>query len=47
VGGLKAFHPEGELATARAARAKKTVQMLSTQTSTAVEEDVLQIFFRR
>ena len=32
------FHPEGELATARAARAKKTVQMLSTQTSTSVEE---------
>jgi len=38
VAGQKAFHPEGELATARAARAKKTVQMLSTQTSTAVED---------
>jgi 4-hydroxymandelate oxidase len=38
VAGLKAFHPEGELAAARAARAKKTVQMLSTQTSTPVEE---------
>ena len=38
VAGLKAFHPEGELATARAARAKKTVQMLSTQTSTPVED---------
>jgi 4-hydroxymandelate oxidase len=38
VAGLKAFHPEGELATARAARAKKTVQMLSTQSSTPVED---------
>jgi 4-hydroxymandelate oxidase len=38
VAGLKAFHPEGELAAARAARAKKTVQMLSTQTSTPVED---------
>jgi 4-hydroxymandelate oxidase len=32
------FHPDGELATARAARAKKTFQMLSTQTSTSVED---------
>lgn len=38
VGSQKAFHPEGELATARAARAKKTMQMLSTVTSTPVEE---------
>src|SRR5689334_23033004 len=38
VAGQKAFHPEGELATARAARAKKTVQMLSTQTSIPVED---------
>ena len=30
VGSQKAFHPEGELATARAAKAKKTMQMLST-----------------
>ena len=34
----KAFHPEGELATARAAKAKKAVQMLSTVTSTSVED---------
>ena len=33
-----AFHPEGELATARAARNKQTVQMLSTVTSHSVEE---------
>ena len=38
VGSQKAFHPEGELATARAAKAKKTMQMLSTVTSTPVEE---------
>lgn len=38
VGSQKAFHPEGELATARAAKAKKTVQMLSTVTSTPVED---------
>lgn len=38
VAGQKAFHPEGELATARAARAKKTVQMLSTQSSISVED---------
>jgi isopentenyl diphosphate isomerase/L-lactate dehydrogenase-like FMN-dependent dehydrogenase len=34
----KAFHADGELATARAARAKNAVQMLSNTTSTAVEE---------
>lgn len=38
VGSQKAFHPEGEIATARAAKAKKTVQMLSTVTSVPVEE---------
>ena len=38
VGSQKAFHPEGEIATARAARAKKTMQMLSTVTSVPVEE---------
>ena len=38
VGGHKMFHPEGELATARAARAKNTLQILSTQTSTSVED---------
>lgn len=38
VGSQKAFHPEGEIATARAAKAKKTMQMLSTVTSVAVEE---------
>jgi isopentenyl diphosphate isomerase/L-lactate dehydrogenase-like FMN-dependent dehydrogenase len=38
VGSQKAFHPEGELATARAARAQKTMQMLSTVTSTPVED---------
>jgi 4-hydroxymandelate oxidase len=38
VGSQRAFHPEGEIATARAAKAKKTMQMLSTVTSVAVEE---------
>ncbi len=39
VGSQKAFYPaEGELATARAARAKKHLQILSTQTSTPVED---------
>ncbi len=38
VGSQKAFHPQGELATARAAKAKKTMQMLSTVTSTPVED---------
>jgi len=36
--GQKAFHPEGELATARAAKAQKTTQMLSSGTSIAVED---------
>ena len=34
----KAFHAEGEIAVARAARAKNHLQILSTETSTAVEE---------
>ena len=38
VGGQKMFHPEGEVAAAKAARAKKTVQILSSATSTPVEE---------
>jgi isopentenyl diphosphate isomerase/L-lactate dehydrogenase-like FMN-dependent dehydrogenase len=38
VGSQKAFHPEGELASARAARARNHLQLLSTVTSTSVEE---------
>jgi len=38
VGGHKMFHPEGEVATARAARSKNALQILSTQTSTPVED---------
>jgi 4-hydroxymandelate oxidase len=34
----KMFHPEGEAASARGARAKNAIQALSTQTSTSVEE---------
>src|SRR5438034_4022507 len=37
VSAQRAFHPEGEIATARAAKAKKVVQMLSTVASTGVE----------
>lgn len=37
-GSQRAFHPDGELATARAARARNHLQTLSTVTSTAVEE---------
>ncbi len=37
-GSQRAFHPDGELGTARAARAKNTLQVLSTQTSTSVED---------
>jgi isopentenyl diphosphate isomerase/L-lactate dehydrogenase-like FMN-dependent dehydrogenase len=40
VGSQRAFHPDGELATARAAKAKSAVQMLSTTTSIAVEDVV-------
>jgi len=38
VGGQRAFHPEGELAVAHAAKSKKTMQLLSTVTSVPVEE---------
>src|SRR5450631_3215054 len=38
VGGHRMFHPDGELATGRAAKTKNSLQILSTQTSTAVEE---------
>ena len=34
----KAFHPEGEVATARAAKSKGVEQILSTASSTAIEE---------
>jgi isopentenyl diphosphate isomerase/L-lactate dehydrogenase-like FMN-dependent dehydrogenase len=34
----KAFHPQGELATARAARARKSLMLLSTVTTTPVED---------
>ncbi len=38
VGAQRAFHPDGELASARAAASGKHLQMLSTQTSCGVEE---------
>jgi len=38
VSGHKMYNPQGELATARAAKSKKHLQMLSTMTTTAVEE---------
>jgi len=38
VGGQKMFHAEGELAVARAAKAKKTTQILSTVSSSPMEE---------
>jgi isopentenyl diphosphate isomerase/L-lactate dehydrogenase-like FMN-dependent dehydrogenase len=38
VGGLKMFHAQGEVAVARAAKSKKTVQILSSASSTPVEE---------
>ena len=38
VSGHKLYNPQGELATARAAKAKKHLQMLSTMTTTPVEE---------
>ncbi len=38
VGAQQAFHPDGELATARAAKAQKTMQMLSTVSSKSVED---------
>jgi 4-hydroxymandelate oxidase len=38
VGSQKMFHPEGEVAVARAANSKKALQILSTVTSTPVED---------
>jgi isopentenyl diphosphate isomerase/L-lactate dehydrogenase-like FMN-dependent dehydrogenase len=38
IGGQRMFHAEGEVAVARAARAKNVVQVLSTATSTPVED---------
>lgn len=38
VGNQKAFHAEGELPVARAARSKRTLQILSTATNTSIEE---------
>ena len=38
VGHQMAFHPDGELAVARAAQAKKTLQILSTVTTSSVED---------
>jgi isopentenyl diphosphate isomerase/L-lactate dehydrogenase-like FMN-dependent dehydrogenase len=38
VGSQKAFHPEGEIAVARAAQAKKTLQVLSTVATSSVED---------
>lgn len=38
VGSQRAFHPDGELASARAARSKKHLQFLSTVSSTSVED---------
>jgi 4-hydroxymandelate oxidase len=38
VGGQKAFHAEGEIAAARAAKAKGQLQILSTQSSSSVED---------
>jgi isopentenyl diphosphate isomerase/L-lactate dehydrogenase-like FMN-dependent dehydrogenase len=40
VGSQRMFHPDGELATARAAKAQKTTQMLSTVTSMDLEDVV-------
>jgi isopentenyl diphosphate isomerase/L-lactate dehydrogenase-like FMN-dependent dehydrogenase len=38
IGGHRMFHPDGEVATARAAKARNALQILSTQTSIAVED---------
>jgi 4-hydroxymandelate oxidase len=38
VGSQRAFHPEGEIAVARAAGAKKHLQILSTQTTSSIED---------
>ncbi len=40
VGGQKAFHPEGEVAVARAAKSKGSLQILSTVSSSGVEDVV-------
>lgn len=40
VGALKAFHADGELAVAKAARSKSHLQILSTSTTTAIEDVV-------
>ena len=44
-GGDRSFHPEGEVAVARAAKARGTLQVLSTDTSMPVE-DVIQALGR-
>ena len=38
VGSQRGFHPDGELATARAGASRKTLQILSTATTTSVED---------
>ena len=38
VGAQRAFHPDGELAVAKAARSRKHLQILSTVTSTSLED---------
>src|SRR5690349_9437416 len=38
IGGHRMFHPDGEVATARAAKTRNALQILSTQTSIAVED---------
>jgi 4-hydroxymandelate oxidase len=38
VGSQKAFHPDGEIAVARAARARKHLQVLSTVTTSSIED---------
>jgi isopentenyl diphosphate isomerase/L-lactate dehydrogenase-like FMN-dependent dehydrogenase len=38
VGSQRAFHPEGEIAVARAGKAKRTLQILSTATTASIEE---------
>ena len=38
VGSQKAFHPDGEIATAKAAQSRKHLQILSTVSSTSVED---------
>lgn len=45
VGNAKAFHPEGELPTTRAAKSRNTLQILSTATNTSFE-DISQVLGR-